>query len=372
MERQPHKRRELAEGSGEQHRHKKRKLGPGVSIDQFARAKASSYDPRAVKEKERALAAKVVNKYRKLKQRLQDKLQPPPGRAAAAEVRSGMRGGWAGAVGVVVCRKGAGGTLLVTTTPAPAHVLQELEEEAAGVAAAQQATLLRSAADMQQPESSAAGAAAAEALLPPKEAAAAGGKDKPGQRRQQQQQREQLLKGADEGGGLGKKGKKGHKKPAPQVERLAAKVQAQKVSQLGGFSLCRHVRSSARMCDDHDSSGRPTALGPRYKGAAATHWLSLPVPPLSPSQSAVRLACSASPLLLQTGGGAAGAGGAGAGSSGAQGEAGGGGQEAHGAEEVVPQEDAGGAAGNEVPHREDAGPAHRRRGLAGMAAAPPC
>lgn len=56
--------------------HKRSKLGAGISIDKFARAKASSYDPQAKIEKQRALNAKTVNKYKKLKNRLQDKLQP--------------------------------------------------------------------------------------------------------------------------------------------------------------------------------------------------------------------------------------------------------------------------------------------------------
>ncbi len=59
------------------HKHKAKKLGPGISIEKFARAKSSGYDKKAVQEKERALNAKKVNKYKKLKQRLKDKLQPP-------------------------------------------------------------------------------------------------------------------------------------------------------------------------------------------------------------------------------------------------------------------------------------------------------
>ena len=42
----------------------------GLSLERFAHAKTSSYDKKKAKEKEFALNAKKVNKYRKLKQRL--------------------------------------------------------------------------------------------------------------------------------------------------------------------------------------------------------------------------------------------------------------------------------------------------------------
>lgn len=50
----------------------------GLSLERFARAKTSTYDQKHKKEKEFALNAKKVNKYRKLKQRLMKtgKLQP--------------------------------------------------------------------------------------------------------------------------------------------------------------------------------------------------------------------------------------------------------------------------------------------------------
>ncbi|GAB4822522.1 hypothetical protein N2152v2_009568 [Parachlorella kessleri] len=73
--------------TGGRPQHKPRKLGAGISIEKFAKAKSSGYDKRAIQEKERALNAKKVNKYKKLKQRLQDKLQPPPRLAAV------LRGG---------------------------------------------------------------------------------------------------------------------------------------------------------------------------------------------------------------------------------------------------------------------------------------
>ena len=40
-------------------------------MNAFAKAKKSTYDPRVVKEKERNRASKTVNKYKKLKQRLE-------------------------------------------------------------------------------------------------------------------------------------------------------------------------------------------------------------------------------------------------------------------------------------------------------------
>lgn len=43
----------------------------GLSLTTFAKAKKNSYDPRVIKEKDRIRAAKTVNKYKKLKQRLQ-------------------------------------------------------------------------------------------------------------------------------------------------------------------------------------------------------------------------------------------------------------------------------------------------------------
>ena len=50
----------------------------GLSLERFAHAKTSTYDKKHRKEKEFALNAKKVNKYRKLKQRLAQsgRLQP--------------------------------------------------------------------------------------------------------------------------------------------------------------------------------------------------------------------------------------------------------------------------------------------------------
>jgi len=50
----------------------------GISLDRFARAKKSTYDPREVKEKERARNAISVAKYKKLKKRLQRASDIPP------------------------------------------------------------------------------------------------------------------------------------------------------------------------------------------------------------------------------------------------------------------------------------------------------
>ena len=94
-------------GGRPQQRGKHRKLGAGVSIEKFARARVSSYDPKAAREKERALNAKVVNKYKKLKQRLQGQAPPATLRHPAEEVGgAGRRGGGAQAgrgLGGCVC-----------------------------------------------------------------------------------------------------------------------------------------------------------------------------------------------------------------------------------------------------------------------------
>lgn len=48
----------------------KKKKGGRLSIDRFSRAKLSTYDPRKVKEEQRARAAITIAKYKKLKKRL--------------------------------------------------------------------------------------------------------------------------------------------------------------------------------------------------------------------------------------------------------------------------------------------------------------
>lgn len=60
------------------HGHKKphKKFAAGLSLDKFSKLKKSSYDKRAKQEKERALNAAKVNKLKKLKQRLGDKIEP--------------------------------------------------------------------------------------------------------------------------------------------------------------------------------------------------------------------------------------------------------------------------------------------------------
>lgn len=45
----------------------------GLTLERFAAAKSSGYNKRDKKEKQFALDAKKVNKYRKLKQKLQQK-----------------------------------------------------------------------------------------------------------------------------------------------------------------------------------------------------------------------------------------------------------------------------------------------------------
>lgn len=49
----------------------KRRVGAGLSLSKFSSSRTSGYDPKALKEKERALNAKTVNKYRKLQKRLE-------------------------------------------------------------------------------------------------------------------------------------------------------------------------------------------------------------------------------------------------------------------------------------------------------------
>ncbi len=64
-----------------------------IALSGFASAKASTYDKQARKQKERALNSKVVNKYRKLKARL----QAPGGKAfkvSGLRTSSGHCGAW--------------------------------------------------------------------------------------------------------------------------------------------------------------------------------------------------------------------------------------------------------------------------------------
>jgi hypothetical protein len=55
-------------GSSAKHR---QKIGAGLSLDKFATAKVSKYDKRKVLQKQMALKAKQVNKYKRLKRRLE-------------------------------------------------------------------------------------------------------------------------------------------------------------------------------------------------------------------------------------------------------------------------------------------------------------
>lgn len=63
----------MPERGGKSFGHKSRNLskGGGLSLAKFAGAKKSTYDPREVKERQRAQAAITVAKYRKLKAKLQ-------------------------------------------------------------------------------------------------------------------------------------------------------------------------------------------------------------------------------------------------------------------------------------------------------------
>lgn len=49
----------------------KERVGAALSLDKFASAKVSKYDKRKVIQKQMALKAKQVNKYKKLKKRLE-------------------------------------------------------------------------------------------------------------------------------------------------------------------------------------------------------------------------------------------------------------------------------------------------------------
>ena len=62
--------------AGSRPKKQNRKLGPGVSLAKFGAGKRATYDPRREKERERALNAAKVNKLKKLKRRLGDKLEP--------------------------------------------------------------------------------------------------------------------------------------------------------------------------------------------------------------------------------------------------------------------------------------------------------
>jgi hypothetical protein len=68
-----------------------RRVGKALSLSAFAKAKKSGYDPRVAKEKERALAARTVNKYRKLQKRLEAAPGAAPGAAAVPAAHAGGR-----------------------------------------------------------------------------------------------------------------------------------------------------------------------------------------------------------------------------------------------------------------------------------------
>ena len=59
----------------------RKRVASTLSLHAFAQAKKSKYDPREIKEKERALASRTVKKYKKIQRRLAGS-QP-------AEVRGG-------------------------------------------------------------------------------------------------------------------------------------------------------------------------------------------------------------------------------------------------------------------------------------------
>lgn len=67
-----------------------KKFGAALGLDQFAKAKTKQYDKREIREKERALNAAKVNKLKKLKKRLGDKLEP---KIKLPQVRGGRGAG---------------------------------------------------------------------------------------------------------------------------------------------------------------------------------------------------------------------------------------------------------------------------------------
>lgn len=103
-----------AHGGGALHKKKlKPRVGAGLSLDKFARAKASGYDKRAVREAERKEAVIRHSKYQKLQRRLarEGKLLPVPVRGAGGGSHACMRvgteregvGGWMKLVGDPQC-----------------------------------------------------------------------------------------------------------------------------------------------------------------------------------------------------------------------------------------------------------------------------
>ncbi len=58
---------------------KRRRVGAALSLEKFAKAKATKYDKRAVLEKRHLLRAKKLKKYARLRKKLEDegRLGPP-------------------------------------------------------------------------------------------------------------------------------------------------------------------------------------------------------------------------------------------------------------------------------------------------------
>jgi len=52
------------------------RVGAALSLDKFAHAKQSTYDPRINKERDRTIRSKTFSKYQKLKKKLADKIRP--------------------------------------------------------------------------------------------------------------------------------------------------------------------------------------------------------------------------------------------------------------------------------------------------------
>lgn len=181
-------------------KHTPKKFGAGIALDKFGKMKKSSFDKRAKLEKESKLNAARVNKYKKLKAKLADKLQP---KVKLNEVR--REPGVRGAPTDMHAASGA------CVPPLPASNSFEVQD------------LSLEGEDEQQPSSS-----ALEEQHVQQNAAA----EQPGEQQPQQHPGHAQLEG--QGGRGGRKdgrstsGRGKHKLPS-HMQRIAAKVQAEKV-----------------------------------------------------------------------------------------------------------------------------------------------
>lgn len=87
--------------------HKKRPHFEAVSLQKFGGIGKSTYDKRAKQEKERALNAAVVNKYKKIQKRMEDKLHDEPRDQAGDGSNAAYLGNPAKASGQQAVQQGA-------------------------------------------------------------------------------------------------------------------------------------------------------------------------------------------------------------------------------------------------------------------------